>query len=184
MPGDPRRAGLQGAGRPSPAPARGDPALVVSLSSSERLSHTTSASPLARLVSRVFVPSHIGSPLGTALGSPQLIPSPNARARLNRTFPHLRARPPHLDPLPDARRHVPEPPAPGARTSRSPSEAALREASRSWRPSGYLLYAAAAAGDAADATERYPRYLLRPGRRLGAPILKNSRRSRSKPDWR
>lgn len=186
VPGAPLRAGLQGAGRlagPSPVrpttvPARRIPALLVSLSTGERLS----LSPLARLVSRVLVPSHSGSSLNTALGSPQLSRPPNTRGRLTRTFPQLRARPPHLDPLPDARRHVPEPLAPGDRQSRSPSETALREASRSWRPSGCLLYAAA--GDAANATERYPRYLRRPGRRLGAPILKNSRRSPNEPDWR
>lgn len=147
VPGAPLRAGLQGAGRfagpsgirPATAPARRSPALLVSLSTTgERLSRTD-LSPLTRLVSRVLGPGHIGPSLSTALRSPQLSRSRNTRARLRRTFPQLRARRPHLDPLPDARRHVPEPPAPGARPSRSSSEAALREASRSWRPSGRLL---------------------------------------------
>lgn len=111
-------------------------------------------------------------------------PAPPASGpSLTPTFRQLPVCPPHLDPLPDARRHVPGPRAPRPRPSRSPSEAALRTARGSWRPSGCPSYAAAA-DDAAAATERYPRYLRRPGRRLAAPILKNSRRCLSEPVWR
>lgn len=132
-------------------------------------------------------PRHLGSPKRSTEPRGAPVPArpapPASIPSLTPTFPRLPVSPPHLDPLPDARRHVPGPRAPRPRPSRSPSEAALRAASGSWRPSGCPFYAAAA-GDAADATERYPRYLRRPGRRLDAPILKNSRRCMSEPVWR